>query len=136
MSKPIDLLGMYLHLARASGLRRRPHIRDKLLIVAGAIAQQCRESRIANYCRHQVLRHNPRHLIRRWPNMAVAMEESDFLHFLKQLQRRYPLERAEQMMSDLNIDMAHERAAYFSDEEYAASLLGVSVDGLQRMFGD
>jgi hypothetical protein len=136
MSKPIDLLGMYLHLARASGLRRRPHIRDKLLIVAGAIAQQCRQSRIANYCRHQVLRHNPRHLVRRWPTMAEAMEESDFLHFLKQLQRRYPLERAEQMMSDLNIEMAHERAAYFSDEEYAASLLGVSVDGLQRMFGD
>lgn len=136
MEKPIDLLGMYLHLARASELRRRPQVRDKLLIVAGAIAAQIRETRIAAYCRHQVLQNNPGHLIRRWPTIGDALQESDFLHFLKQLQRRYPLEKAEQMMSDLNIEMAQERAAYFTDEEYAAALLGVNLETLGELFGD
>lgn len=136
MDKPIDLLGMYLHLARASERRRRPHVRDKLLIVAAAIAEQIRESRIAAYCRHQVLCNNPGHLIRRWPTVAEALQESDFLHLLKQLQRRYPLEKAEQMLADLNIEMARERAVYFNDEEYAAALLGVNLDTLQELFGE
>ena len=34
------------------------------------------------------------------------------------------------MMTGLNIDTANERDAYFSDEEYAASLLGVSLSSL------
>jgi hypothetical protein len=136
MSKPIDLLGMYLHLARASELRRRPHIRDRLLVVAGTLAEQCHEPRIAEYCRHQVLQRNPRHLLRRWPTIAAALEEDDFLHYLKQLQRRYPLEKAEQMLSNLNIEMAHERETYFNDEEYAAALLGVTPETLREMFGE
>ncbi len=136
MSRPIDLLAMYLHLARASERRRQPHVRDRMLIVAAAIAERCRLSRIAAYCRQQVLESNPRHLIRRWPTIAVALYESDFQHFLKQLQRRYPQEKAEQMLQTLNIDMAHERDAYYSDEEYAAALLNVTPQILTELFGE
>lgn len=134
MSKPIDLLGMYLHLARASERRRRPQVRDRLLVIAASIAEKCQLSRIAAYCRHCVLTNNPGHLIRRWPTIGAALGESDFLHFLKQLQRRYPLEKAEQMMLELNIEMAHEREAYFTDEEYAAALLSVTPQALADMF--
>ena len=76
---------MYLHLARASELRRRPQVRDRLLVIAASIAERCKLGRIAAYCRHRVLKHNPGHLIRRWPTIAEALDESDFLHFLKQL---------------------------------------------------
>jgi hypothetical protein len=135
-SRPIDLLAMYLHLARASELRRRPHVRDRLLVVSASIAERCRLHRIAAYCRHRVLENNPHHLIRRWPTIAVALDESDFLHFLKQLQRRYPQEKAEQMVQDLNIEIAHEREVYYSDEEYAAALLNVTLQALTDMFGE
>ena len=135
MSQPIDLLALYLHLARASELRRRPHIRDRLLILAGVIAARMSLSRIAAYCRQKVLEHNPRHEIGRWPTLAVALEESDFQSLLRILQRRYPLEKAEGLLAGLGIERGRERDVYFSDEEYAAALLGVTLDSLTRMFG-
>jgi rare lipoprotein A (peptidoglycan hydrolase) len=125
---------MYLHLARASELRRRPQVRDRLLVVSAAAAQRIGLTRIAAYCRYRVLESNPHHLIRRWDTIETALDEPDFLHFLKQLQRRYPQERAEQMLSDLEIEMGRERETYFTDEEYAASLLSVTPEKLDTMF--
>ena len=40
------------------------------------------------------------------------------------------------MLDALGIDTASERAAYYSDEEYAAALLGIDVPKLDNMFGD
>lgn len=135
MSAPIDLLGVYLHLARASELRRRPHVRDRLLIIAGTIAARMHLPRVSAYCRHRVLQHNPHHLIGHWESCEEALEDPDFLVFLRQLQRRYPQEKAERMLSSLGIEMARERAVYYSDEEYAVSLLGADTETLDRLFG-
>ena len=133
MSRPIDLLGLYLHLARASERRKRPHVRDRLFIISAVNAARIGLPRIAAYCRQQVLLHNPQHMIRRWTTVAEALEEADFLHFLKQLQRRYPQEKAERMMDDLGIEMGRERETYFSDEEYAAALLSVTPEQLESL---
>ena len=133
MSKPIDVLGVYLHLAWASQQRQRLHVRDRLLVIAAVNATRIGLNRIAAYCRLQVLEHNPQHLIRRWPTITEALEQSDFLHFLKQLQRRYPLERAERMMDDLGIEMGRERDVYFNDEEYAAALLNLTTEQLDQL---
>lgn len=131
----MELLGVYLHLARASELRRRPQVRDRLLILAGAVAARRGLARVAAYCRHRVLEHNPHHLVGNWPGLEEALQDPDFQFFLRQLLRRYPQEKAERMLSSLGIDMARERATYYSDEEYAAALLGASTDELDRMFG-
>ena len=136
MSKPIELLGIYFHLARASQQRRRPHVRDRLLILGAAIAAEQGLARIAAYCRHCVLAHNPQHLFHRWPTVVDALADPEFAHFLRHLQRRYPRERAERMLDALGIDTASERAAYYSDEEYAAALLGVDIPKLDKMFGE
>ena len=63
MSRPVDVLGLYLHLARASLQRRRPHVSDRLLVIAGAVAAQMQLPKIAAYCRYKILKHNPRHLV-------------------------------------------------------------------------
>ena len=123
MPDPSETLGLFLHLARASAQRRRMHVRDRLLVIAGAIASQLGLATISARCRDRILEHNPHHMLRNWHCYRVAMEDPDFLHLLKQLQRRYPLEKAERMLDSLGIDLAHERAAYYSDEEYAAALL-------------
>jgi hypothetical protein len=136
MSRPVDLLGLYLHLARASEKRRRPLVRDKLLLLAGTIAARMELPHIDALCRERILEHNPAHMIRRWPSFAAALEDSDYLHLLKQAQRRYPLEKAERMLATLGIDMAQEREAYYSDNEYAAALLGVTPAELEERFGD
>jgi hypothetical protein len=131
----IDLLGVYLHLARASALRRRPQASDRFLILAGGVASWLLLPRIAAYCRQRVLEHNPHHLLGHWGSLEEALQDEDFLHFFRQLQRRYPQEKAERMLSTLEIDMARERAAYYSDEEYAASLLGTNLAMLDDLFG-
>ncbi len=135
MSRPIDLLGLYLHLAHASQQRRRPLVRDKLLLLAGVIAARMELPHIDALCRQRILENNPGHMIRRWPSFANALEESDFLALLRQAQRRYPLEKAERMLATLGIDMAREREAYYSDNEYAAALLGATPEELEERFG-
>jgi hypothetical protein len=134
MSDPIYLLSIYLHLAAASQRRRRPHVRDRLLLLAGAIAARISLTPIAAYCRKLVLEHNPRHLIRRWPTISAALSDEDYLCFQKQLQRRYPQEKAERLMQTLGIELGREREAYFSDYEYAAALLGTTPEALDQEF--
>jgi hypothetical protein len=136
MLRNVETLGLYLHLARASELRRRLPVRDRLLVLAAAIATEQGLARVAAYCRHRVLEHNPKHLLQQWTTMAEALRDEDFRHFLARLQRRYPPEKAETMLESLGIETGNERAAYYSDEEYAAALLGVSPQRLSEMYGD
>jgi hypothetical protein len=136
MSEPGYLLSVYLHLAAASQRRRRPHARDRMLIIAGSIAARMELEPVAANCRHLVLQHNPNHLVRRWESFAAALMDEDFLCLLKQLQRRYPQEKAERMLQTLGIELGNERAAYYSDLEYAAALMGTTPEQLQQRFGE
>ena len=134
MDSNIKLLGLYLHLAKAAGIRQQLHVQDKLLIIAGIIAVRLELLTVAACCRHEVLSHNKQHLIGRWQDLSTALPEDDFDSFLKQLQRRFPQEKAEQMLVTLGIEMGHEWETYYSAEEYAASLLGTTVDQLQTIY--
>jgi hypothetical protein len=49
MSEPIEILALYLHLATRVK-RRRPHVRDRLLVIAASIAARCKMPRIASLC--------------------------------------------------------------------------------------
>lgn len=131
---PIKLLGVYLHLARASQQRVRPHVRDRLLVIAATQATQLGLSRIAAYCRQMVLAHNPQHMIGNHDTVAEALDDSDFLHLLKQLQRRFPQEEAERMLASLGIDQGREWETYYTGEEYAAALLGETPQSLAERF--
>lgn len=123
MAPPDRILGMYLHLARASHARQQPMVRDKLLIMAGVQAQEMGLEEISALCRHKILAHNSRHLIRRWSTLNAALADERFQSYLKQLRRRYSAEKIEHMLHSLGIELGRERDAYFSDLEYAASLL-------------
>lgn len=126
MSDLSHQLGIYLHLAQASMRRRRPLVRDRMLVLAGVVAANMRLDEVAGYCRRVILQHNPQHLLRRWATIPEALLDEEFLAFLKQVRRKYPPEKAERMLDSLGVDMAREREAYYSDLEYAAALLGVT----------
>jgi len=134
MNDAVDQLAVLLHLARASQLRRRPLVRDRLLVLSGTAALRAKLPEVAHYCRHQILRHNPNHLLGRWPSFQAALEDERFASLLRQLQRRYPLEKAERMLHNLGIERGRERETYFSDLEYAASLLGTTPDEVLELF--
>ena len=135
MSDHVDRLAVYLHLARASELRRRMHVRDRLFVLAAVIAARIDLPRIAAHCRQRILEHNPQHLIRRWETVWHAAADPEFVQFLRHIERRYPLESAEGMLSSLGLEMGRERETYYSDEEYAAALLGVSLEQLDELYG-
>ena len=124
-------LGVYLHLAQASLRRRRPLVRDRMLLLAGVTAANMQLPALAAYCRHEILRHNPQHLVRRWATLPEALVDEDFLSLLRQLRRKYPLEKTERLLDALGVDMAREREAYYSDLEYAAAILGIAPDDLE-----
>lgn len=136
MSNGVEILGLYLHLARASESRHRPHVCDRLLVIAAANAARLGLDRIAAYCRDRILQHNPHHVIGKWDTLQVALEEPDFLHVLRAVQRRYPQEKAERLLASLGIERGREREVYYSDEEYAASILGIRQDTLDELYGD
>lgn len=124
-------MGLYLHLARASELRQRPLIRDKFLVLAAALAADLDLEPIAAICRERVLAHNPGHMLGRFPTVQDALEHVDFQSLLEQLRRRFPLERGEHMLASLGIDAARDRAAYYTDYEYASSLLGTTPEKIE-----
>ena len=135
MSEPVDILGLYLHLARASERRKRPHVRDRLFVISAFISARMGLPRIAAYCRQRILEHNPRHIIGRWDRVDDAIDQPDFQHVLRTVQRRYPQEKAEKMLDTLGVERGREREAYYTDEEYAAALLGVTLEELKQSFG-
>jgi hypothetical protein len=135
MTSPVELLGIYLHLARTAAQRQRPLVRDRLLVLAAALAADLELPAIAACCRARVIEHNPGHLLQRFATMAQANDQEEFHALRRQLVRRYAPERAEQLMQSLKIEWREERSAYYSDEEYAAALLGLTVDELNRKFG-
>ncbi|MBC8356313.1 MAG: hypothetical protein H8E66_30410 [Planctomycetes bacterium] len=136
MSDQVDRLAIFLHLARASEMRQRMHVRDRFLVLAAVLAARSDLPRIAAYCRQRIVQHNPQHIIQRWDTVWQAAGDPDFVHFLRHIERRYPHETAEGMLSSLGLEMGRERDTYYDDEEYAASLLGVSLDDLADQFGE
>ncbi|HUG71492.1 MAG TPA: hypothetical protein VMM76_27350 [Pirellulaceae bacterium] len=135
MSDQVDRLAIYLHLARASEMRRRMHVRDRFLVLAAVLAARSDMPRIAAYCRQRIMEHNPQHLIQRWDTVWQAAADPEFVHFLRHIERRYPQETAEGMLNSLGLEIGRERATYYDDEEYAASLLGVTQEELTDRFG-
>lgn len=130
MPEADQTLGMYLHLVQASRLRRQPMVRDKLLVLAGVQAHEMGLQPIADLCRHTILSHNPRHLMRRWSTVSEAFADDEFQLYLRQLRRRYSREKIEHMVTSLRIELGRERQAYENDLEYAAALLGAKPESI------
>jgi hypothetical protein len=110
-------------------------VRDRLLLLAGVQAEMMGLAPISALCRHKILSHNARHLVRSWPTLNAALADEAFQSYLKQLMRRYSQEKIEHMVHSLGIELGREREAYFDDLEYAAALLDTrpdSIDGILR----
>jgi hypothetical protein len=135
MTPPIDLLATYLRLARAAQARQQSLVRDRVLLLAGVIAAQIDLSPIAGACREQILAHNPRHLVCRWPTIGQALGEEDFQSLVNQLSTRYGPERVERLVEQLGVERISQRNTYASDGEFAAALMDLDWNDLVNRFG-
>ena len=135
MIGPSEMLATYLYLAKASQRRSQPMVRDRMLVLAAALAVEMDLNPIAAHCRSMVLLHNEKHMLGKFPTVYDAMTDETFRGVLKQLRRRYPPEKAERLLVGLGFSIEGERDAYFSDFEYAASLLDSTPDELTELYG-
>lgn len=126
MTEPADLIAMYVQLARIAGMRGRPYVQDKLLLCAGLIAAQVDFPKTAARCRDRILAHNPQHWLGKFATIANAIADDDSLGMIRQTQRRYPPERAEQLYSTLGLTLEEERARHPSSGAFLAAALGTS----------
>ncbi len=131
MNADSEPLLIFLHLAWAAGRRRRPLDRCRMLLLAADEALHLGMLDIAEYCRLEMLRISPGHLVSRFQSFAEARRSEDLESLLRRLRRRYARERAEQMLDRLGLDVAGGRGSYESDEEYAAGILGESLESLK-----
>ena len=96
---------VYLALAQRSHTRGPWPARDRLLLLAATAASRAGWSAEAHRCCGLVLRANPRHLIGKHPSIEAALEHSEYQPFDRQLQRLCPLERAEWLLQQQQIDL-------------------------------
>lgn len=117
-------LATYLHLARASELRRRWLVRDKLLLLCAQQAHALELDELAEHCRRRILAHNPGHLIGHFESLADAADDENFLSLAQQAERTYSGEKAEHMLQSLGIVVGRAEATYGTPQEYLESILG------------
>ncbi|MEZ6092866.1 MAG: hypothetical protein R3C03_01315 [Pirellulaceae bacterium] len=93
-------LSVYLMLADVFQNKLNFPERDRMLVLAGSCASLLGHESLSNFCRHLILQNNRGHMIGRYQNFATALEGSDFQVFLKQVAKRYPLEKAESLVEE------------------------------------
>lgn len=134
MRDEIDQLATFLYLANANWKKLQMSDRDRLLVLSAIQAADLGFPSIAAFCRQLVLKNNPGHMLRRWDTVEEALTTEDLHVFLKQLRRRFPVERAETMLSEIGIQLANERATYYTPFEYLTSIMGVEPGWLEEHY--
>jgi len=133
---PSRLLATYLYLYRASQRRNRPLVATRMLVLSAMVAARMKLDYIPQFIRLLILDENPHHLLARLATMEEALEDTDFLYMLKSLQRRYPLERAEQLLSQLEWEVPEGEHPFATTEHYAAHLLDTTLEDIVERVGN
>jgi hypothetical protein len=117
----------FVKLAGVSQSRDQLAPRDKFLVLAGVAASRAGHPAVAQRCRELLLAHNPAHLLKRYEKIGEALGDAEFEAYLRQVSRFCSYEKAEHLLSQLDISTELPKlSAKLSAEEYALLLLGHS----------
>jgi len=117
----------FVKLAGVSQSRDQLAPRDKFLVLAGVAASRAGHAAVAQRCRELLLAHNPAHLLNRYETIGEALGDAEFEVYLRQVSRFCSYEKAEHLLSQLDISTELPKlSAKLSAEEYALLLLGHS----------
>lgn len=128
-----QMLVRYLLLAEGASQRQRVLVRDRLFVLAAALATQAKLHPLAEFLRSQVLQNNPGHLLGQFPTMQEACSSQPFGGLLFQLLRRFTPERVEQLLAQLDLHPQNVASVEPSPEELA-QLVGKTWEALVRHF--
>ena len=131
-----DHLLIYLRLARLRKNQLKISDHDRLMVLSAEAACELGKRPLAEYCRSQVIKNNPGHMIGRYDTVNEALADADFQYFLSQIRRRNTIEYAETALEKSQIDVRQELAGAESLEVYLQQLLGVDLTWIDDNFGD
>ena len=135
MPDKLQELVLFLRLAQAFKKRLKMPDRDRALVLAGTYAAMLKMNPVAEFCRTLILQNNHGHMLRKWPTFADAIQESDFITFLRQVRRRLPTEKAETLLVELGYTCDVQQSDYENEDEFVAAVMGVDNEWLVEHFG-
>ena len=135
MVNQLQELVLFIRLAQAFKKKLRMPDRDRALVLAGTYATMLEMRAVAEFCRRLILQNNQGHMLRKWPTFEDAVREPDFGTLLKQVRRRFPTEKAETLLEELDYQCDVRPTDHDSDAEYIAAVLGVDREWLEEHFG-
>lgn len=136
MIEPRKELILFLRLAQAFRDRRKMSDRDRALVIAGTCASLLQLKTVANFCRALILQNNHGHMMKRWPTFTEAVEDQDFVVFLKNVRRKLSPEIAESKLVELEYECTVRKSDHRTNEEFAAAVMGVDVQWLKDNFSN
>ncbi len=135
MNSLLQELILFLRLAQCFKDRLKLQDRDRALVLAASCASVNQMPSVAEFCRRLVLQNNHGHMVRKWDSMAMALGDADFIHFLKQLRRKLPVEVAESKLVEFGYQCDVRREDYQDDTDFVAAVMGVDSEWLNEHFG-
>ena len=136
MNSLLDELVLFIRLAQGFKERLKLQDRDRALVLAASCASLNQMPTVAEFCRRLILQNNHGHMVRKWTSMAYALDDPDFIHFLKQIRRKLPVEAAESKLIELEYYCDVRREDYDDDTAYVAAVMGVDAEWLDEHFGE
>lgn len=94
----------YARLAHISQQKRQLLGRDKFLVLTGTAACRAGWPDVAQRCRELVVANNPAHLLARFESFPDALRSPDLEPLLKRLERFCGHEKAEHLLTELEIE--------------------------------
>lgn len=134
MVEIVKELVLYLRLAQAFKNKLKIPDRDRALVLAGTCAAILEMNCIDNFCRKIILQNNHGHMLKRWQSFSEAIRQEDFGVFLKQIRRKFSIERAESLLCEFSYECDVVREDYNSDEEFASAVMGIDHQWLTENF--
>ena len=134
MSDSYENLLAFACLALAEQRRLNMMDRDRLLVISATIASERHLEPLAGFLRQLVLDHNAGHMLKKYATVYEAMVDPDFMHFLRTVRRRFPIERVEQKLAEHGFVVPTHDRGERSELEVMAELFGVEPDWISRTF--
>ena len=131
---PTREIVIFARLAQAFKNRLQMQDRDRALVMTGVCASMLEMEVIASFCRQLILKNNHGHMIRRFENFHEALRTEDFLTFLKQVRRKLPTEKAENMLVEFGYQCDVKRRDYSDPNVYIAAVMGVDYAWVKENF--
>ncbi len=131
---PTRELVIFARLAQAFKNRLQLQDRDRALVMTGVCASMLEMEVIANFCRQLILQNNHGHMLKRFSSFKEALRTEDFVTFLKQVRRKLPTEKAENLLVEFGYQCDVKRRDYDDPDVYISAVLGVDFDWMKENF--